>query len=201
MKKFFKDGFDTIIKLVVSQLGMTMFGIMVTMATRIVPKFMKQERNVLSLIVSIFSVIFYLFLLYIHIWNKGGNDRIMVDGRRAEHIPLKGLYLSLVANALNIILAIIMCATYYFCDFPEGVEMLPATLPNQIFGAANDLARIIQGMYIGILLYISPNAVSLNPFIYFAIIIPSLLTCTIGYSLGFNNVKMFGTSASKKKNK
>lgn len=186
MKKFFNDGLDTIIKMLVTQLGMTMFGIMITMAARIVPQFAEQDRNVLSLIASIAAVVFYMFLLYVHVWDKGARDKIKIDGGRLESCKLKGLYLSLVANSLNLLLGLIMCATYYFCDFANNTPSILC----QIFGAANDFARIIQGMYLGILNYISPEAVSTPPILFILITFPALAVSAFGYYLGSTNRKI-----------
>ena len=186
MKRFFEDGLDVIIKMAVTQLGMTMFGIMVTAATVIVPQFANKERNVLSLIASIAATAMYLFLIYIHIWDKGAKDKIKIDGGRMQKQDLKGLYFSLVANALNILLGIVALSTYYFCDFVNS----PNSMVCQIFGTSNDIARIIQGMYVGLLNYISPNAAEIPPIMFLVITLPALLTSALGYYLGSHNVKI-----------
>lgn len=186
LKEFFSDGIDTIIKMLVTQLGMTMFGIMITMTARIVPQFAKQERNPLVLAASCAAVAFYMFLLYIHTWDKGARDKIRIDGGRLEYCKIKGLYYSLVANSINLLLGLVMCATYYFCDFANNT---PSSL-CQIFGIANDIARLIQGMYIGILNYISPDAISTPPILFIAITFPALAISTLGYYLGSTNRKI-----------
>ena len=193
MKKFLKDGFDTITKLIVTQLGMTMFGLMVTMATRAMPGASK-ENDPMLLAVSLVSTIMYLFILYFHIWEKGAKDRIKVDGGRMEKQTLKGLYLSLVANSLNILLGLIMCSTYYFCDFVNGLDSIQC----QIFGSANDIARLIQGMYTGLIIYISPDAQATSPFIFLAIVIPALVVTSLGYYFGFKNMKVFKSGNAKR---
>ncbi len=186
MKKFFEDGIDTIVKMVVTQLGMTMFGIMVTMAAKIVPQQAETNRNILTLIASLAAIVFYIFLLYVHIWEKGARDKIKIDGGRLEQCKLKGLYISLVANSLNILLGLIMIATYYFCDFVNNTP----SIPYQLYGTANDFARIIQGMYIGVLNYLFPNATSTPPVMFLVITLPALAISTLGYYLGSENRKI-----------
>ncbi len=186
MKKFFEDGIDTIVKMIVTQLGMTMFGIMVTMAAKIVPQKEGSDKNILILVASLAAIVFYMFLLYIHVWEKGARDKIKIDGGRLEQCKLKGLYLSLVANSLNIFLGLIIIATYYFCDFINNTP----TLPYQIFGIANDFARIIQGMYIGILNYFFPNATATPPIMFLVITLPALAISTLAYYLGSENRKI-----------
>ena len=63
MKKFFNDGIDTIVKMLVTQLGMTMFGIMITMVAKVIPVENSADRNILTLIASGVAVVFYMFLL------------------------------------------------------------------------------------------------------------------------------------------
>ena len=189
MKNFFKDGADTIVRLIVTQLGMTMFGLMVTMTTRVLPGAADKTRDPMLLVVSFFSVIMYLFILYTHIWEKGAKDRIKFDGGRMEKQPLKGLYLSLVANSVNILLGIIMCLTYYLGNAADSV----GSLSYQIFGSANDIARLIQGMYTGIIIYISPDATAVSPLIFIAITLPAIAVTTFGYFWGFSNKKMIKT--------
>jgi hypothetical protein len=186
MKNFFEDTLEVIIKMLVTQLGMTMFGVMITMAAVSFERTSESANNVLSLVASVFSVFMYMFLLYIHVWNKGARDRIKIDGGRMKENKLKGLYMSLVANSLNLFLGLVMVATYYFCDFTTN----PNSMVCQIFGTANDIARIIQGMFIGIVNYISPNAESTTPFLFLLITVPALFISSLGYYLGTKNKKV-----------
>ncbi len=193
MKIFFRDGFDTITKLLVTQLGMTMFGTMLVFSAYAVPGSVKRVDgkitgfNTLFLGVSVVAILLYLFILYTHIWDKGAKDRIKVDGGRMKKQVLKGLYLSLVANSLNIILGLVMCCTYYFFDFNGS----PTLLTYQIYGSANSIARIIQGMYSGLILYISPTVKETPPYLFLLIVLPAVLVTSIGYYRGFNNQRLF----------
>ncbi|MBE6718036.1 MAG: hypothetical protein E7574_02105 [Ruminococcaceae bacterium] len=186
MKNFFKDGIDTIVKFLVTQLGMTMFGTMLTLT--IAGKALeKDNKNTFMLIlVSLVAIILYLYLIYVHVWEKGAKDRIKVDTGRMERQSLKGLYLSLVANSLNILLGLIMVISRPFCDFVNNSKSIAC----QIFGASNDIARIIQGMYNGLLIYISPNGMELSPIFFLLIPIPAIAVSTFGYLLGYSNRKI-----------
>lgn len=200
MKKFFQDSFDTIIRFVVTQLGMTMFGLMLTFTAVVAPGAItevdgKKVYGSIFLVVSFFAVVLYLYILYTHIWEKGAQDRIKVDGGRMEKQPLKGLYIALVANSLNLILGIIMCSAYYFCDFENDLNSIAC----QIYGSANDIARFIQGMYVGAIQYISSNQADISPFLFIAIIFPAVFTAVLGYYRGFNNKRLFKYNNKKSK--
>ncbi len=193
MKNFFKDGFDTIVKLLVTQLGMTMFGTMLVFTAYAVPNSMTRVDGKITefgstfLIVSLAAIALYLFIIYNHIWEKGAKDRIKVDGGRMDKQILKGLYLSLVANSLNILLGIVMCCTYYLFDFNGS----PTLFAYQLYGSANSIARIIQGMYTGLILYISPTVNGVPPYVFLLITLPAILVTTVGYYRGFNNQRLF----------
>ena len=193
MKNFFKDGFDTLVKLLVTQLGMTIFGTMLVFTAYAVPNSLTRVEGKITkfgstfLIVSLAAIALYLFILYTHIWEKGAKDRIKVDGARMEKQILKGLYLSLIANSINIILGIVMCCTYYLFDFDGS----PTFLAYQIYGSANGLARMLQGMYTGLILYISPAADSVPPYLFLLITLPAIIITTLGYYRGFNNQRIF----------
>ena len=193
MKNFFKDGFDTIVKLLVTQLGMTMFGTMLVFTAYAVPNSITRVEGKITkfgsifLVVSLVAILLYLFIIYTHIWEKGAKDRIKVDGGRMEKQIFKGLFISLVANSINIILGLIMCCTYFFLDFNAS----PSFLAYQIYGSANGIARMIQGMYTGLILYISPTADSVPPYMFLLITLPAIIITTLGYYRGFNNQRLF----------
>ena len=193
MKNFFKDSFDTIVKLLVTQLGMTMFGTMLVFTAYAVPNSITRVEGKITkfgsifLVVSLVAILLYLFIIYTHIWEKGAKDRIKVDGGRMEKQIFKGLFISLVANSINIILGLIMCCTYFFLDFNAS----PSFLAYQIYGSANGIARMIQGMYTGLILYISPTADSVPPYMFLLITLPAIIITTLGYYRGFNNKRLF----------
>lgn len=192
MKNFFKDGYDTILKLLVTQLGMTMFGVMITLVTRVLPGAAEKDKDPMLLVASGASVLLYLVLLYMHIWEKGARDRIKVDGGRMNKNLYKGLLFSLVANSINIICGLIMCVTYPFIENESSAAF-------QLFGSANDIARMIQGMYVGFINYFSPDATSTSPLLFLAIVIPAIAVTSLGYILGFSNFRLFGTPKNQKR--
>lgn len=169
MKRFFHDYFYSIVKMFVNQFAIAIFGIAL-----FVPTF--KELNTLCLVASIFSVVFYLFLIYMLIWEVGAKDRISVDvGKKPKRVHL-GLWLSFLANIPNLILAVV-------CVISPNLRAIPT---------------LLQGMYWGIIRKISlPLGVNgaFIPisefwFTYFIIAIPALLTCWLGYYLGFCNFKI-----------
>ena len=94
MKDFWSENSKIIGKIILNQFGATFLGIMVVTAASSA----QSQKAWLMLFASVFASLFYLFLVYNVIWEKGGQDRIKIDGGRAARKPLKGLMISLVAN-------------------------------------------------------------------------------------------------------
>ena len=179
MKKFFHDYSYSAIKLFVTQIALSIFGIALYTATFF-------ELETLCLILSIFAVAFYLFLIYLPVWEIGAKDRISVDVGKKPYRPHTGLLIGLCANIPNLLLAI-------FSIFSHEVVIT--------------IAKLIQGMYWGLIsmirLPIDAKYVPISSFVitYFIIIIPALLTCWMAYYLGHRNFKISSLFTPEKNEK
>ncbi len=181
MRDFWNDNRKTIGQLVLNQFGAAFMGLMVTTAVTKTPWLM--------LFVSVFSVLFYLVLIYNVIWERGGQDRIRVDGGRAARKPLLGLWLSLAANALTILLGICILVGKALGSSFEWA--------GNLYAVTNAVSRIWNAMYIGIIQTYSPY----NPIIHLLHVIPALVVTAGGYWLGFHNVRIFGFLSPKRSKK
>lgn len=194
MINFLKGYSYDIFKMFVNQLGMTMFGLVLSMAT--------SQNETLFLISSVFSVVFYMVLLYTMTWDIGYAEKIRIEGRRMKYHPEKGFMLSLCANALNLILGIIITVTYYTSTLGPAQNNAAALIPVapesavNVYGVARTVATFLQGMYGGII-----NCLFLNrPWIFILIVLPAVLTCGIAYIMGVRGkriTKMVGPDDKK----
>ncbi len=187
MKFFIKDYSYSIFKMFVNQIGMTIFGITLSMAT--------HQNNTLLLLTSIFGACFYMVLLYTMTWDIGHEEKLRIDGGRLEYKPLKGLYLSLFANIPNFILAVMILVGHYCSTiFIDGAPASPEWAVN-LYGIGRAGAALIEGMYGGII-----NVVfNMSPWAYLIIILPSLAVCTFAYIFGVKGARIF--PAPKNENK
>ena len=174
MKEFWSENSKIISKMLLNQFGATVLGLMVVAAASAA----KSQKAWLMLFASCFAAFFYLFLIYAVVWERGGHDRIKVDGGRALAKPWTGLWISLVANIPNFILAILVLVSN------------PFAAPYAWAGNMNVIGRALcllwEGMYAGIVSYFAPH----NPFIHLLYIFPSILVGTFGYLLGFKNMRL-----------
>ena len=160
MKKFFHDYSYSIVKMFVNQFAIAIFGLSLFTATTLV-----KYVPALSLVTSIGSIIFYLFLIYILTWEIGAKDRISVDVGKKPYRPHTGLLLSLIANIPNLLLAIL-------CTILE--QLRPISL-------------LLNAMYWGMIKFFSISNFAIT---YYLMIVPALVTCWVAYIMGFKNIRL-----------
>ena len=105
MKKFFHDYSYNIVKMFVNQFAISIFGVSLTFATTSAHG-ESTGFDTLTVVVSLLSVLFYLFLIYTLMWEVGAKDRIHVDMGKMKKHPHTGLIMSIIANIPNFIIAI-----------------------------------------------------------------------------------------------
>lgn len=192
MKKFFHDYSYSIVKMFINQFAIAIFGTSLAFATTHA-HLESAGFDTFTLIVSIFAMMFYLFLIYTLVWEIGAKDRISVDVGKKIYRPHLGLILSLLANIPNFILAILylISSLLNFSDMMFLVGLI---------------ASLVQGMYFGAMISIKLPLGSAGEYValntlwptFFIIIIPSLLACWCGYYFGYKNFKIFSLFVPEK---
>ena len=188
MKEFFHKYSYSMIKMLLTQIVISIFGLVLSMAT-------VNASSAVAIAVSIFAILFYLFLIYTLVWEIGAKDKISVDVGKKTYKPLTGLWMALIANIPNIVLAVILAAGRLFISNVDGKEL------NGL-GIASVIANVLQGMYFGAISAIklpTGNLLSEMWWTYFLIVIPALVTSFLAYYLGHRNFRFFGGLANKKK--
>ena len=135
----------------------------------------KLENPTFKTAASIISVVFYLFLEYTVAYKLGADDRVSVDLGKAKpdySLPVK---LWLLANSLNILLAVFIGLGHIF----SGIGFFGA-----IGGIAVTIAMIIEGMYAGLILLWPHWSV------YFLITLPALVVVFFSYVIGLKSKKI-----------
>lgn len=167
MKAFFERYSYESVRLALNQIAISMFGFALAMTAG------KAESDALLLWSSIGSIVFYLALTYGTAWKTGSGDRLSVEYGKLPYRPLTGLLCSLVANSVNLILAILI--TVGQLGGIGGLETVPRFI-----------ALLIQGMYMGTLATVKIGEITLNGFwwSYFIITIPAMLVSTVAYIAG-----------------
>ena len=177
MKDFLHNYSYSSVKMFVNQFAISIFGAMLSMASS------AAENDTLAFWCSILAIVFYLFLIYTQAWELGAKDRISVDIGKKEYKPLTGLFVSVIANIPNFIIAI----TFLFV-----LKVFPMSeVAANIRTIASLFNMLLEGMYLGILTTVKIGERTLLTFwwMYFMITIPAMLTSWLAYYLGQKNKK------------
>ena len=173
MKEFFKKySYIIVSKLFVTQIAIALFGTGLAFASAY------AESTSLRICSSIGATVFYLFLIYAHMWEIGAKDGISAEARKTSRGLWRGFLMGVCANALNLLLALTITVT--------GL----AHVADGLGQTATAAALLIEGMYFGILSTpISGIVLSGYAWVYFAITVPAIVVCGVAYILGSFNLR------------
>ncbi len=170
MFSFYKNNSDSIVKLFVNQLGMTIFGHLLFAAT---------FKTDLKIATGLLSALFYLYLVYCTGWEIGAKDKIKVDGGRMDRCDYKGMLLGVAANSLYIILSFINIF-FYFLSFWEWASGISAT--------AYTVSTLLNGMYASFFTLFEAH---IHKFIVLAaFVLPAIAVSGLSYYAGSKNFRI-----------
>jgi len=135
----------------------------------------KLESPAFKIGASIMSVLFFLFLEYTVAYKLGTDERVSVDLGKAEANYALPVQIWLLANSLNLLLAVFIMLGNIFTS---------VGFFGTLGGISVTIAMVIEGMYAGIIL--------LAPYwwMYFLITLPSLAVVFLSYVLGLKSKKI-----------
>jgi hypothetical protein len=170
----------------VNQFAISIFGSVLAMAT------ITAGNNTLKIVVSIFAILFYLFLIYTMTWEIGAKDKISVDVGKKPYRPHTGLLMSLAANIPNFLIAIVYTIGYR--------DMATAQWAGTMTFVARVASILTEGMYLGLVTGISIAGKTLQTYwwTYFIVTIPAIITSWVAYLLGHKNFRFFAGLFNRK---
>lgn len=170
MKQFFDKYSYTAVKLFLNQI---VIGIFFGVGFLFVAN--KLENPAFKIGASVLSIIFFLFLEYTVAYKLGTEERVSVDIGKAKADYLLPVKVWLLANSLNLLLALFITLGQVF----SGVGFF-----GSVGGVCVTVAMIIEGMYSGLILLWPHWSM------YFLITLPSLLVVFLSYVLGLKSKKI-----------
>ena len=195
LMKFLKDNSYDIVKMLINQIGISIFSLVLYTAAGLIWE--------IDLYLSIFAIIFYAALIYTAAWDMGAQDRIRIDSGKLRANPFRGAAVAGIANipnALLIILAIIFIGSH----LSSGAEGAYTA-----FAIVNLIFRLACAMYIGVLTAIFPvemvdqtitlagkEAYLYQSIGYLVCLIIPIAMSAIGYYLGTKNRRIFNRTVS-----
>lgn len=209
MLKFLKNNSYLIVRIILNQIGMTMFGLMTSMAAAAVDNSLSgggEVRRTCMTWVSVFAILFYMYINYMAMKEEGQKDKIRLDAGRAEYTPLRGLGIGFASSFLNIVLGVVIVILSVVVNIaPDTIDAV-----GGILGGSKLLESVILAMYWGLMLGVSGVAtIAELPSFWFVIIpLPTVIVTAVAYYFGLTGVEIFGfvkklflPEASKKTNK
>ncbi|MBQ8848907.1 MAG: hypothetical protein IJ011_01075 [Clostridia bacterium] len=191
MKTFFKQYSYNVVRDVLNQFAISIFGALLSMATS------AAESNTLSIVVSAFAIAFYLYLVYTTTWEIGAKDRVSVDVGKKPYRPHTGLLISAVANIPKLLIAILFIVAAYL-------------IPNESIASTMEVIvrlayMVLGGMYTGLMMSVKISADGATMisawWSYFVFIIPALVVSWVAYYTGFKNFRLVAPLFDKKNKK
>ncbi len=177
---FLKENSYSSVKMFLTQIVMSFFGTMLAISTLSNPSLLLWS--------SIFSILFYLAIIYTIGWDIGARDKLKIDGGRMRPAPEKGFLIALLANAPNLLLALLM-----------GLGYLIDTKGSQSMSAiCNAIARLINGAYLGVIstledMIVLQDGVGLMSYIWWWFIVmtlPSIIVGGVSYLMGSHDIRI-----------
>lgn len=97
---FFKANITVMMRLLITHIGMAVFGLVVFGATNMM-------GDATMLFTGVLSAAFYAVLVYTTMWEYGAKDKPAIDGGRLKNGVLHGFWVSLLAESPFILLAVL----------------------------------------------------------------------------------------------
>ena len=193
--KFYRENSRLVSRLFVNQIGMTIFGLVLTLAV------MKAAENnsALTVAVSAFSIVFYLCLIYNVMWEEGARNIIRIKAGRLEQDRFFAIKASFFASVPNLVLAALLLISFVLA-FP-----LELAFAKSVYAALHIILGLFEAMYVGLfgmILDLVPEVASQSLLacgLYIVSSVPMMLVSILAYHFGMKNIYIFGKPAAKKK--
>ena len=186
--KFIKDNISLVSRLIVTHIGLAVFGIAVFMSTN-------QISRGMMLAASIFCAVFYASIVYVTLWEAGANDKPAIDAGRLPASHGRGFYITLAGEMIVIVLVIVMLVASFFNQISE--------VAGGICGVLYIVLVFADSCFTGIMLYLNPKGASfvLTAAIY---LLGSLFISgagALGYAFGSRGISILPKKNAKNEKK
>ena len=180
-KEFWKYYSYGIVRIFIDQIAIAVFGVAVALGCAAAAQSLGEAKSqMFTLISGAFAALFFLFMVAELTFRQGVTDREKTELGRFKKSSLTGLYMGLLANVPNFILAL-GYTVFYLIEATKGSV-------SGFFGLA---CKLVMGEYLGILsIRVGESGALLSsiPYMYFVVIIPCLIAAFLGYFLGVNGI-------------
>lgn len=189
--KFFRNNTHLILRLFVNQIGITFFALVLSMAV------VSLDKPVFKLVVSIFSILFYLCLIYSVMWEAGASNAVRIESGRMEKTPFFALKAALWASVPNLFLGVLM-TVFALIGVLGGVAWAA-----EGYGVMHIICGLFEAMFAGLFSAIIGPLSGTAKYMVVCILyllssLPMILVSIGSYELGKRNIASLGKVRPKK---
>ena len=188
--KVIKESSHDIVKLLINQVGITVFSIVLYTAVNAIDD--EALLGKITVIISVFATVFYFALIYAAAWDFGARDKIRIDSGNLERTQAKGALISFIANIPNFLLAflaVISILVFISCGSDGAYSAF--SVINFLLGRTNAMFfGAIHGIFASLK---SNNEIYLlcQSVAYFIAPIFTVTVTHLGYELGLREFRIF----------
>lgn len=181
---FLKRNMHCIMRVLVNQIGIFIFAVIMNMTVSVMDE---KQQPAMMLVASLFSICFYLFLVFYAMREEGGADGIKIDAGRMTYDRLYGLKVGLCATAPNYVVIFLMLLGLLLGIEYNDAGAISGGAGVGVWTAGYFITAMIQSMYSGVLKVIF-GILSLSESLWAALIAYAVtpLFAPIASWLGYN---------------
>ena len=179
--RFFKQHSYEIVRLFLNQVALGVFGIVLFSATLVAGD---GEYSYLTLLASIGSVLFYMYILFATMRELGAKDKIRIEGVGMNEDKNWGIKVALFSQIPNLFVLLLMVLGWFFAYVLHvgGFGLNLFSISYIIIGFLQAPYKGIQGAIVPVL-ETGGQCISCA-LLYLVSTLPAILVCWGGYRLG-----------------
>lgn len=184
--KFFKENSSVIFRLIITHIGMSVFGLVIFLATN-------QRGDKIMLLASILSTLFFAAITYSTTWEYGSKDKPAIDAGRTDFKPSNAFFSALVAESLGILLICIYLVSSFFIAGNDTAK--------SVFAISYLLLYLAESCISGFMLYfhhLFQNPI-VNSLCFLLLPLTVSVSSALGYTFGAKGVTIIPQKQTKKK--
>lgn len=179
MKRFFADNGSALKKLFLNQFGAIVFGLMIVMLT------VMTDVAVVAWLVAFVSAFFYLYLVFLSMWEKGAEDILKVRGGRLSPRKNEGFKIGIAQSVPTFLFAVLYAVCVLLALFANaGSSAFVATLAS----VSSSVTRILSAPYISLFNVLLPDCGNypVRTFVFWLLTpAPAVAVSWLGYRIGY----------------
>lgn len=172
--RFLSKNSKSIANLIITHVATCVFGLIVVIACTMVSGQIWGKEGYPTVIIHIggtIAALLYLLVIYVHMWEKGADNKNKIDAGRLKKDKFLGLKIWLVPNSIMIFLTLL--STIFYFVWQSGSNVVDIIL------------RFANGMYLNLF-----SIGGLPPFaMYWIVLIPGMLVTILSYISGVSGQK------------